>query len=854
MTRSFILRPLLALLVALGAIVPGVADDSRKLVGIMGNIYSLTPEEADAMAFLYKSMPLSDRLMWDQDFYIRNVRTTLRAREEMPWGSTVPDDIWRHFVLPVRSNNEYIDNFRVAYYPELKERVKGLSMHDAALEVNHWLHEKVTYEPSDGRTSAPMATIRTAKGRCGEESVVGVAAFRTVGIPARQVYTPRWAHTDDNHAWVEVWIDGKWHFLGACEPEPELDMAWFNAPASRGMLMHTRVFGDYPGPEQIMSVNGGITEINVTDNYVPVREAVVQVVGRDGKPRAGLQVEFKIYNYAEFYTAGRRTTGADGKAMLRTGKGNMLAWATDGTYFGFAVIDSENTRLVLDHKIGECFDVDIDIVPPVENPIPARATPEQIKANALRFEQENVKRSNYEKGFWGQPFCTRNLSHLADRLSEDQLGRADVYLRKARGNWLAIYDFLTAVSADRMEDALAMLGAISDKDLRDAPSHVLINTITATPPQTGNPLYVDYILNPRISNELLTDYRLTMRPAGSRDERMTVKDIVDFTGKLKISDSANAYRVPVTPTEVWKQREADSHSRDIFFVALCRNNEIPARIDPVTGECQYHDGTAWVTVNFKTATMETRPQGTVKGTFTPMAYLADPEYYRHFSISAMDSGSPRLMEFGEDMGESFNSLLKDGTDLPAGYYMLVSGVRKANGSVASHVRFFNVTAGETVVTPLVLRHSAEEVEVIGSMNPEELYLPAGASAETSILSTLGRGYFIIAVLGDTDEPSNHAALELASLSDVLAQWGRPLLVIGRERKELASLPGLYRGTDPSGKVTDMLRSAVKGAEADDDNKRLPVIVLADSFGRVVFISEGYDTSLAQKLRSVISML
>ena len=32
---------------------------------------------------------------------------------------------------------------------------------------------------------------------------------------SRQVYTPRWAHTDDNHAWVEAWVNGKWYFLGA---------------------------------------------------------------------------------------------------------------------------------------------------------------------------------------------------------------------------------------------------------------------------------------------------------------------------------------------------------------------------------------------------------------------------------------------------------------------------------------------------------------------------------------------------------------------------------------------------------------------------------------------------------------
>lgn len=72
--------------------------------------------------------------------------------------------------------------------------------------------------------------MKTSWGRCGEQSVFTVTALRAVGIPARQCYTPRWVHTDSNHAWVEAWIDGKWHYMGASEPEAELDVAWFDRP------------------------------------------------------------------------------------------------------------------------------------------------------------------------------------------------------------------------------------------------------------------------------------------------------------------------------------------------------------------------------------------------------------------------------------------------------------------------------------------------------------------------------------------------------------------------------------------------------------------------------------------------
>ena len=191
----------------------------------------VTRDETEALKFLYAYMPLADVTDYTTDFFLSNVRASFAARREMAWGQSVPELLFRHFVLPIRVNNEPLDSSRVVFYRELKQRVKGLNMYDAILEVNHWCHERVTYQPSDARTSAPLATVRTATGRCGEQSTFAVAALRAVGIPARQVYTPRWAHTDDNHAWVEAWADGKWYFLGACEPGPVLNLGWFSSPA-----------------------------------------------------------------------------------------------------------------------------------------------------------------------------------------------------------------------------------------------------------------------------------------------------------------------------------------------------------------------------------------------------------------------------------------------------------------------------------------------------------------------------------------------------------------------------------------------------------------------------------------------
>ena len=106
---------------------------------------TLTPAEREALEFLYAYMPLADVVDYPAEYYLEQVRASFRIRKEMKW--KVPEREFRHFVLPVRVNNENLDTSRVVFNRELKPRVKGLSMAEAILEVNHWCHEKMTYQP-----------------------------------------------------------------------------------------------------------------------------------------------------------------------------------------------------------------------------------------------------------------------------------------------------------------------------------------------------------------------------------------------------------------------------------------------------------------------------------------------------------------------------------------------------------------------------------------------------------------------------------------------------------------------------------------------------------------------------------
>ena len=827
----------------------------------------MTPDEKEALTFLYAYMPIGDLTDYDGQLYLDNIRSSFRARVEMPWGDSIPEDIFRHFVLPVRVNNENLDESRMVFYEELKDRVKGLSLYDAVLEVNHWCHEKVIYTPSDARTSSPLASVKTAYGRCGEESTFTVAALRSVGIPARQVYTPRWAHTDDNHAWVEAWVNGKWYFLGACEPEPVLNLGWFNGPAYRGMLMHTKVFGKYNGPEEVMDVTDGYTEINVIDNYAPTAKATITVVDENGLPAAGADVEFKIYNYAEFYSVANKKADADGKTFLSAGKGDMLVWATKDGKFGYSKVSfgkDNNVTITLDKKPGDIETVTLDIIPPVDGSIAAEVTDEQKEANAKRLHEEDVIRNKYVATFYTE----EKAEALAKELGIDPLKTAD-FMIGSRGNWREIEKFLRETPAGKRPMAMDLLNAISAKDLRDTPASVLADHLNNAQAIQSS-LFTEYVLNPRVANEFLTPYRkffaTNVDPDLVRKAKADPQLIVDWVKEnISINDSLNPQRIPIMPMGVWKSRVADKGSRNIFFVAVCRSIGIPARIEPVAGKVQYAKGLNWVDVDFEAAEQTTAKQGKVIASYLPIKALQDPKYYSHFTIAkVLPTGKLQTLNFESgdvDMGggDTWSALLKKPLPMDEGNYMLVTGTRMANGSVLAEISFFNVEPGKTSNIKLEMRESEDDVQVIGNFNSENKFKRADNGEETSLLATTGRGYYIVAILGARQEPTNHAMRDIAAVKKDLEEWGRGMVLLFPDEKgfqsfdpkEFGELPGtITYGIDIDKTIQKEIAAAMKLQNVNT----LPIFIIADTFNRVVFVSQGYTIGLGDQLMKVIHKL
>ena len=830
----------------------------------------LSKQQREALTFLYAYMPLGDITDYSGDFFLENIDYTYKAKEEMPWGAEIPEREFRHFVLPIRVNNENLDSSRKVFYSQLKNRVKNLSLREAVLEVNHWCHEKVVYTPTDARTSAPLATVKTAFGRCGEESTFTVAALRSVGIPARQVYTPRWAHTDDNHAWVEAWVDGEWCFLGACEPEPVLNLGWFNSPASRGMLMHTKVFGRYNGPEEVMQRTPNNTEINVIDNYAPCAKADVKILDANGQPVEGANVEFKVYNYAEFYTVARKQTDASGKTFLTAGKGDMLVWASKDGQFGFGKVsfgkDTE-VEVKMDKKAGEAYTLEFDIIPPAEGANMPEVTPEQRAENDRRMAKEDSIRNAYVGTFMTEKDARKYAK--SHKLNIDD---ASKILLASRGNYAEIQNFMSRLrSVKSREGGIDMLKRLTPKDLRDVTHEVLLDHYAYSHVYEPNMDYFRrYVRHPRVANEMLTPYKSFFKEAFTEEERNEFK--ADWSKvktwvveNIRVDKQCNLGGAPMTPEGVFKARMADPHSRDIFYVSMARSMGIPSRIDEVTGKVQILSVKGIQDVDFEVAEVKELKAGKLVAKYSPIKSLSDPKYYSHFTLSKIsDAGTLQLLNYEEgdaDMGEgtSWSNLLKRGAELEEGNYVMVSGTRLANGSVLARMEFFPITDNKTTTVDLVMRESCDDIQVIGSFNSESKYKPLDSDELKSVLSTTGRGYFVIAVLGVNQEPTNHALRDIAALAQDFEKWGRSMILLFPSEADYAKFrpqdfPGLPKtisyGIDKDGSIQAQIAKQMKLS----NDEILPMFIIGDTFNRVVFVSQGYTIGLGEQMMKIIHKL
>jgi transglutaminase-like putative cysteine protease len=287
--------------------------------------------------FLLSPMPDVDLVNMSADEFLSHCEGIKRNLGRVPWRNEIDPFLFRYYVLPHRVSQEPLESFTSVYADTLYDLISGVEdMRGAVLRVNEWVFTKMKYEPTSRWDQNGTITIERGFGRCEEMAILCIKALRTVCIPARKVYSPWWPFTNSNHAWVEVWVEGKWFSLGGGEPT-DLGNAWFSIPAKRTGIVKGVVYGEMDSDNEIVEKNEeGYTVINTTSNYADLTALTVKVE-MNGAPQESSSVSICVYNYSSLPPIGLEKTDGSGCVTFRVGRTDLFVYGSKDTLTGYTM-------------------------------------------------------------------------------------------------------------------------------------------------------------------------------------------------------------------------------------------------------------------------------------------------------------------------------------------------------------------------------------------------------------------------------------------------------------------------------------------------------------------------------------
>ena len=757
------------------------------------------------LQYLYGHMAAQDVLSTPVEVFADYVRATLDALAQLDYLKTVPAEIFFPYVLYPRVNSEYLDGSRGHLFAELLPHVRGKSMERAALSVNYWCYAHATYTPADDRTLGPLGVIQRTLGRCGEESVLAVAALRSVGIPARQCYCPRWSHCDDNHAWIEVWIDGDWHYMGACEPEAVLDRGWFTAAASRAMLVDTKCWAG----------DNLYETVNCTARYSNTRILTVLVTGK-GLPVPGARVCFQIINYSELFTLWETRTDEKGLARFETGPGDLLVYAQWGQKVALEkadlrVMDSVTLELQPDFP----KTMTIDLVPPEDSSgrVPYEDSPIHRERIALCEGHLAAHRAEFAENAGYLHLAARNTSQLAAFLTDDRYP---------------------------MTQKEELLETLRPKDFVDISRETLQDALDAAAPARGQypeDIFRQYILAPRVADEMLLPERKPIRalfPLGFADP----EEILGWMrANVQLMPDGGITNYYPSALGCLRCRQVPAFAFDAVFVALCRAFRFPARLDAHTGKAQWLDSQGhWHSIHpevpWVSLTLE-----------VPVGRKLN--YFEHLTLGLWDGSDFVTLQYPGLTLESSHTFC-----LQPGLYRLTLTTRQIDGTASAAI--YHLTLSENQSLRLIPRAD----QTPQKLKHIPLDLPDGP-LRTLLDAVPGKNLLLI-YADPGSEPTEHLLLEmLECAADFRGLACRILLLAENEAALAHPTVSLVKAALPQMELAcprdpDALAALHRQMQVGD--LRLPFLICADAQGRGIYAEANYRIRLARTLLDVQKLL
>lgn len=863
----------------------------QKTEEIYGALSRCGEEEAQALRFLYSSMPLSDLLSYPAAVFMAYAAHGTFLWREGPFAGKVPEKLFANYVLHHRVHNEDIADTRRFFYEMLRERTEGKNMYDAAVEVNFWCGENATYQSTFMRTQNPVTMYGTAAGRCGEEAPFAATALRCLGIPAREVAAPFWAHCDDNHAWVEAWCDGKWYFLGGCEPEERLDEGWFAGPASRAMLIDSVWFGQDKPCEPAAGRIGMAARVNHLALYAHTAKITVHVENEQGMPVPEARVDFTVLNFSRFnsvatlYTGAEEGSGEYGAVSLDIGYGDMLVSAAAGGCYGetYVSLSEEKEQSSAEGTAREYTIVvkremqaldewrELDLRAPAEILRSEYKTDEEAAAENARLEYAAKCRQQKIAGFYPEREAERVLMRFAGKdreIVQDILCQACAnageiirFLEWDFAGQTAELDRTFGVEHWKVEALLTL----RKNDYWDIRAEVLAEcSILAAPYANAYPkdIFFRDLLCPCVTFEMARPGRAMLAKAlGGLQQKIRENPqcLPVMLNKWMIFLPEEEYANLVTsPAGCLTGGVASPHSRMILCANMFRALGIPVRFRMMDKTLEYYADGTFIPLRQHVSGKQAAKGKIVVRMEAPMKM----EDWRHYSLSRFEEGyfMPLFIRpGGRTPGAEEAGTKSDYAefDLEQGIYRIVTTNRHPNGG--QYVRIYDFGLQENEVKQIAVSMRKIPVEALLTRMPVKdipLFTEEGEEKMLSELSGNDRSLFIWLEL--SKEPTEHILNELCEKREQSGGLAVPVYFVVRKgsdykgdatlQKACAAIPQARVLLDDFGENYKAFSFQVRRNPG-----KFPLAVIMEDGKEAIYSDCGYNVGMSEPLLRILAV-
>lgn len=752
---------------------------------IQNQIEGLVGIEQEFMIYLYATMPLSDVANYEFEVFEDYVKHGAFLYEK----TQLSKEMFMTYVLYHRVNNESIDPCRTFFYEQATNEIGAIDYTvEGILNINYFCASHATYKTTDERTCSPLNVYLKGYGRCGEESVFVCSVLRSLGIASRQVYAPRWSHCDDNHAWVEVWIDDGWHFLGACEPEEVLDKGWFLNASSRAMYIRHITFDKQEDTKNFVEKKGCTYVYNELSRYA--RTKTIEFIVQDSQGDAtDALINVGIVNYSQISNvACLKTIG--GRAIFETGLGSLFISVYKGDLVYEKCVDvSENNTVVIRLGKEQPEQDEFLFVAPPDAPIHSGyLTQEQKEAGEIKSRKAMIQRSKRE----------RKANLISD---------------------------------------LPVSKALLDKDLFDTKrcdliDHVEVDNIMGV----SEEIFIQYVVCPRIYWENITPYKTYIKEFfDEKTKESFVKDPVHvlhyIAENIKIYPEEEYEELYTTPKGVLEIGAGSKMSCDILAVAILRSCGIPSRINEENLEVEYYGANGFVPLKcYENGWLQLVSADETKW-----------EYQKNVTICKLENNQSQLILFQDEilMKEKF---------IAKGIYQIITTNRIPKGDTWVRIRKIKLEDTCPVLVELQqIKVGIEELLSCYKINDFEVENEEGNKIWISQIPNKQ----LLIWLEPSKEPTEHILNEIYDLSEKFKELSIVFLLPSQSAKEDKNISRVLSKLTDITCVYDELSAETVARRMYVNPELLPLVVLTSDSLHGRFAMSGYNVGTAEMLVTLV---